>query len=119
MAMRIVVLLIASLALAVTAQAACELCQVNPGQPWWGDGTCQPSYNGRCSYWCCLSDPGAWCSGRDSTYGCSEGLALMPSLYFASKLPLVTEGSALRFHIGPAKPVQKDCAAVIPPRRKV
>jgi hypothetical protein len=121
MAVRIAVLLIASLALAMTAQAACEYCQVGPGQPWWGDGTCQPLPGSTmCSYWCCLNPgEGAWCTGRDSYHGCSDGLVQVPSQYFATKLPLMTEGSALRLHLGPAMPVQRTCRAVLPPRRKV
>lgn len=119
MALRIAVLLIASLALAFTASAQCEYCQVLPGQPWWGDGVCTPDPGIlQCSYWCCLSPgQGTWCSGRDGYYGCSEGVVQVPSLYFASKLPLVTEGSALRIRMGPAKPVERKCNAVIPPRR--
>lgn len=71
-----------------------------------------------CSYWCCLSPgQGTWCSGRDKYYGCSEGAVQVPSVYFASKLPLVTEGSALRVRLGPAQPVERKCNAVIPPRR--
>ena len=121
MTVRVVVLLIASLAIAVAAQAACEYCQVNAGEPWWGDGTCQPLPGStQCSYWCCLNPgTGAWCSGRDSYHGCSDGLVQVPSLYFASKLPLVTEGSALRLRLGPAKPVERACSAILPPRRRV
>lgn len=121
MTVRVVVLLIASLAIAWSASAQCEVCQVNAGQPWWGDGTCvaQPGAT-RCSYWCCLMPgQGAWCSGRDGYYGCSEGVAQMPSAYFASKLPVVTEGSAVRVRIGPAKPVERKCSAAIPARRAV
>ena len=119
MTVRFVVLLIASLALAVTASAQCEICQVNGGEPWWGDGTCQPLPGSTmCSYWCCLlPGQGTACTGRDSYHGCSDGLVQVPSTYFASKLPLVTEGSALRVRLGPAKPVERKCNAVIPPRR--
>jgi hypothetical protein len=121
MAVRFVVLLIASLALALSASAQCEICQVNAGEPWWGDGTCQPSPGATmCSYWCCLMPgQGAWCSGRDRYFGCSDGVAEIPSMYFASKLPLVTEGSTLRVRLGPAKPVARRCSAAIPPRRSV
>ena len=121
MAIRFVVVLIAALALAVTADAACEYCQVNAGQPWWGDGTCQPLPGSiSCSYWCCLfPGEGAWCSGRDSYHGCSDGLVQIPSQYFGTKLPLVTEGSAVRLRLGPAKPVERACSAIIPPRRRL
>lgn len=119
MAIRFVVLLIASLALAATVSAQCEVCQVSPGDPYWM-GTCQPMPGATmCSYSCCLQPgQGAGCSMRDRYFGCGEGGAVqVPSLYFASKLPLVTEGSALRVRLGPAQPVERKCNAVIPPRR--
>jgi hypothetical protein len=108
---RLAVLFVATLALAATADAACLTC-IGNGIGW--DGTCQPSYNTRCSYTCCLWDEGTPCDVRENTYGCAEGSPLIvPSIYFASRLPMQTAGSALRVSLGKGKPVQRECAPSI------
>ena len=114
MTVRLVVLFVASLAVASVAGAACLTC-VPDGIHGWGH--CEPTTSGWCTYTCCLWDPGTRCVVNENIYPCAEA-PLMPSPYFATALPLVTEGSALRLRLGPAKPVQRKCAA-LPARRNV
>jgi len=111
---RLVVLFVASLAVASVAGAACLTC-VPTGINGWG--SCEPTTSGWCTYTCCLWDPGTRCVVYENVYQCAEGPQLMPSPYFATTLPLYTEGSALRLRLGPAKPVQRKCGP-LPARRE-
>lgn len=116
MALRFAVLLVASLAIASAADAACLTCiRTSIGD----DGRCGPSNDGLCSYWCCLLDEGAPCSMTDHRYECAtDGPVAVPAVYFASKLPLVTEGSAVRLRLGKAKPIDRKCGAALIARVK-
>ena len=111
MKFRLVLVFIASLAAASLANAACLTC-IGDGTS--GDGFCQPSSNGRCSYTCCLWDAGTPCSVWERTFGCSEDSPLLiPSAYFGTPLPMQMQGSSLRLRLGKGKPVQRQCAASI------
>ncbi|HET8776000.1 MAG TPA: hypothetical protein VFP80_19535 [Thermoanaerobaculia bacterium] len=106
MRFRLALLFFASLTFASMAGAACLVCV---GSGLGNDGTCQPSL-GICQGWCCLVDEGTPCSTGERIWGCSEGGWVVPTAYFASPLPLRTEGSALRLRLGPAvKPTPRRC----------
>jgi hypothetical protein len=109
MTVRLTVLFVASLAVASAAGAACLTC-VPTGVHGWG--SCQPTTGGWCTYTCCLWDPGTRCVVDENIYQCADE-PLVPSPYFATTLPLYTEGSALRLRLGPAKPVQRKCAPLL------
>lgn len=108
MTFRLVVLFALTLAVASTASAACLTCVPRNLS---GDGSCQPSDNGRCTYTCCLSDPGQYCVMGEHQFNCSEEI---PSAYFTTRAPIETEGSSLRLRLGKGKPVAKKCGPVIP-----
>jgi hypothetical protein len=112
MAFRLAVLLVVSLAVAAAADAACLRCVQTGVQERYG--TCEQSWDGYCSYPCCFMIEGESCQIINWTYECAPA---MPSAYFGTKLPLVTEGSALRLRLGKATPVQRKCAAGAVPRR--
>jgi hypothetical protein len=110
MRFRLVVLLVASLALASVASAACLTCVPDGVHGW---GYCQPTTSGWCTYTCCLWDPWTSCYVYENVYRCADvdALVVVPSAYFGTTLPMQTEGSALRLMVVKAKPVQRDCAA--------
>ncbi|HYI12452.1 MAG TPA: hypothetical protein VEK57_25585 [Thermoanaerobaculia bacterium] len=108
---RYVVLLVASLAVASVASAGCLTCVPQNPQ---GEGTCEPTTSGWCTYTCCLWEAGTRCYVNENIYPCApDGLGVVPATYFASKLPLQTEGSALRLRLGKGIPVQRKCAASV------
>lgn len=118
MKLRLVLLFFASLALASVAGASCSMC-VAPDR--WSPGTCEPS-PGFCSGYCCLMDVGSRCdyNPEDRTWGCSEEGFAVPASYFASSLPILTEGSALRLRFGKGiQPSQKPCAGASVMTRRV
>ena len=106
MRFRLALLFLASLTFASMAGAACFVCV---GNGTGNDGTCQPSL-GICQGWCCLQDQGTGCATNERIWGCSEDEWVMPAAYFATPLPLRTEGSALRLRLGPSvKPMPRRC----------
>lgn len=109
--MRYAMVLLASLAFATAANAGCNTCvPINTE----GDGTCQPTTSGWCTYTCCLWDLGAYCTMQERSYRCVDVDAQfqeMPPVYFATKLPLLMEGSALRLRLGKGIPAPQRCAA--------
>jgi hypothetical protein len=117
MVLRFVVVLVASLAVASVAGAACLTC-VGNGIGY--EGQCVPSSNGRCSYTCCLWDEGTYCDTRERTFGCAEegSVVIVPAAYFGTKLPMQIEGSALRLRLGKGQPVERTCAASFARQRR-
>jgi hypothetical protein len=106
MRLRLVFLFLVSLGFASMAGAACLVCV---GEGWNDEGTCQPAW-GVCQGWCCLLDPGQWCTTGERIWGCSEEPSIMPTAYFSTRLPLQTEGSTLRLQLGKGvKPMQRRC----------
>ena len=99
-------LFLVTLSLAAVASAQCSICVSDSLR---FDGRCQVMPGNRCSYTCCLWGEDAFCDTREQQFGCSDGVAVIPANYFASTLPRVTEGSALRVRIGKAQPVRKRC----------
>jgi hypothetical protein len=111
MRVRLVVVFVASLAVASFASAACLTCIPDGVHGW---GYCGPSTNGRCTYTCCLWDPGTSCPVYENVYPCApEDPLLVPTAYFSSALPTQVEGSSLRLRLGKGKPVREKCAASI------
>ncbi|HEY0139887.1 MAG TPA: hypothetical protein VGF48_03265 [Thermoanaerobaculia bacterium] len=110
MTVRLVLLFVASLAVASVAGAACLTCVPTGIQGW---GSCEPTTSGWCTYTCCLWDPGTRCVVDEHVYPCAEEPLRAPSPYFATTLPLYTEGSALRLRLAPAKPVQRKCGPLL------
>jgi hypothetical protein len=109
MKLRLVLLFFASLALASVASASCSMCVTLDR---WTPGTCEPT-PGYCRGYCCLLDVGSYCEydPADRIWGCSEEGLAVPASYFASPLPLRTEGSALRLRLGKGiDPSQKRCS---------
>jgi hypothetical protein len=118
MTFRLAVLLVASLAVAAAADAACLRCVQSGVQE--NMGTCEQSWDGYCSYPCCFMTEGERCEIFHWTYECATGggALLVPSSYFATSLPLVTEGSALRLRLVKAQPVRRgQCGATLLSRR--
>lgn len=106
MRLRLIFLFLLSLGCASMAGAACLVCV---GDGWGDDGTCQPAW-GYCQGMCCLMDPGQRCTTGERYWGCSDEPSIMPSAYFATRLPLQTEGSALRLRLGEGvKLMQRRC----------
>ncbi|HEX7151664.1 MAG TPA: hypothetical protein VF618_09270 [Thermoanaerobaculia bacterium] len=109
MKFRLVLLFCASLAVASAASASCSACMP---QDRWRPGTCQPT-PGFCSGYCCLMDVGSYCEydPYDRFWGCSEEGFAVPASYFATPLPALTEGSALRLRLGKGiQPAERRCA---------
>jgi hypothetical protein len=106
--LRYVVLLIASLAVATVASGACVTCVPENPQ---GEGYCQPTTSGWCTYTCCLMGFGARCVVGENIYRCVDIDGFGQTPYFASRLPMHTEGSALRLRLGKGIPAQAKCAA--------
>src|SRR5687768_6561770 len=113
MRLRILLAVAASLLFASAAGATCSICVDYGG----GEGRCYASSNGYCSESCCLSDPGAPCIAWEYLYPCAEGFGNMPSAYFGTKLPLLTEGSALRLRLGKGIRPERTCSAPTLPRQ--
>ncbi len=107
MRLRILLALVVSLAFASVAAAQCAHC-VRSGVG--DDGYCEATWSGWCSESCCLFGAGAPCVMNEYYYPCMEGFASIPVMYFATKLPMQTEGSALRLRLGNGIPV-KECKA--------
>ncbi|HEX9983493.1 MAG TPA: hypothetical protein VGF69_09520 [Thermoanaerobaculia bacterium] len=109
MKFRLVMLFFAALAVASVASATCNVCVASVANKW--EGTCQPSFGPMCQGMCCLMDQGNFCDPSERYWGCSaEGIAV-PASYFATRLPTLTEGSALRLRLGNGvRPVQKRCS---------
>jgi hypothetical protein len=56
-------------------------------------------------------DQDSFCSTNERYWGCSDEGVIAPSSYFATSLPLVTQGSALRLRLGKGvRPAQKQCS---------
>lgn len=116
MTVRLAVLLVASLAVAAVADAECLKCGSSLTESGWA--FCEPSSDGYCQYPCCFRDPGEACWTGGDLYQCAGGGELLvPSVYFGTRLPLVTEGSALRLQLVKAEPVRQKCAPGMPRRR--
>ncbi len=106
MRFRLALLFFVSLTFASMASAACLVCVAIYGQ----DGTCQPGWGPYCQGLCCLVDAGEPCTTDGRLWGCPEGGWVVPTAYFATSLPLRTEGSALQLRLGPSvKPMPRRC----------
>ncbi|HEX7151665.1 MAG TPA: hypothetical protein VF618_09275 [Thermoanaerobaculia bacterium] len=110
--LRVAFLFAALFAFGSVASAQCLTCQKLGGmgtQP-----TCQESSSGGCSGICCYSDVGTPCTQPDWWYPCPNGMAAgaqpAPDFYFTSRLPMQTQGSALRVQLGKGK-------RALPPRK--
>lgn len=104
MALRLTLALIAFLAVASVASADCYTCL---------GGTCQPSWDGKCSATCCNEGAYAPCPSGEPRLWCptlrGEPSYVVPRVYFATTLPLVMEGSALRLQYTKAQKVRRSC----------
>ena len=105
MRFRLSIVLFAALSFSTIAGAQTCLRCVN--------GTCQQSFDNRCTHGCCGKAAGTACSLSGVTLNCPERSPA--ASYFTSRMPQQTEGSALRLQYAPAvkaPPVTCGAAAI-------